>query len=323
MRSHAAQDLEFEKKFAIPGDRYHSVIQFGANTYKVIQFYGSPPCAAGGRKAPAEHSDVKLSSSISRTKRLILELALSNEWDYFITMTLDKDKVDRFDLEGWRKKFNDFLKYRRRKYGLKCSYLLVPEQHEDGAWHCHGLISGIPRQDLISFAELDKSGYRSAEGRRLPDDLINSDYLNWPDYQRAFGFCSLGPLKRPEAAAFYVTKYITKDLARCVSECGKHMYWPSKNLNRPIKFGEFYDRGSYIDSLLVNKYEFCATGIVLSDEGWDSDIAAGLIECVGGTVFNGGVKPHPAFVSAPEPSAAELEADRFYQISIAGMEVFQ
>lgn len=321
MRSHAGQDPEFVKKFALPGDRYHSVIQFGANTYKVIQYYGALPYGAGGHKAPAEHSDVKLSSSLSRTKRLILELALSNDWDYFITMTLDESKVDRFDLEGWRKKFNEFLKYRRKQYGLKCSYLLVPEQHQDGAWHVHGLVRGIPCQDLVSFAELDRKGYRSADGCRLPDKLINSDYLNWLDYQRSFGFCSLGPLKCPEAASFYVTKYITKDLARCVSECGKHMYWASKNLNRPIRFGEFYDRGPYIDSLLTNKYEFCATGIVLSDEGWDSETAAGLIECVGGTVFNGGVRPHPAFLSATEPSVAELEADRFHQVCIADLEV--
>lgn len=311
--------LDFRKKAAIPGDRWHSVLQYGGNTYKIIQYYGHPPTGVGGVKAPAEHSDVKLSSSLSRTRRLILDLALSNEWDAFVTMTLSPEKVDRFDLDGWHKKFKDFLKYRRKKYGLNCAYLLVPEQHEDGAWHAHGLIRGIPRSQLVSFAQLDRDGYRSPDGRRLPRKLVDSDYMNWAEYQRAFGFCSLGALRNPEAASFYVTKYITKDLARCVSECGKHMFWPSKFLNRPHKYGEFCTRSAYIDSLLVNKYEHCATGIVLSDEGWDTHIVGDMIESVGGTVFNGGVKPHPLLSSAPEISPAEREADDFYQICISDM----
>lgn len=90
------------------------------------------------------------------------------------------------------------------------------------------------------------------------------------------------------------------------------MYWASRDLNRPVKFGEFEDRSAYIDSLLVNKYEFCATGFVLPGEGWDSDLAAELIEAVGGNVFCGSA-PHPFFVPTSVPCAAELEADAFAQ----------
>lgn len=214
--------LEFSKKFDIPGDRYHLVTQFGDTTYKITQHYGFRPYVVPGPKAEAQHSDVKLSSSISRTKRVILELALSNDWDFFITMTLNENKADRFDLEAWHKKFREWLKYRRKEYGLNVSYLLVPEQHGDGAWHAHGLIRGISLLDLVPFSGMDKAGYRSKDGKRLPKKLRESDYLNWRDYERSFGFCSLGPLRSQEAASFYVTKYITKDLARCVSACGKH-----------------------------------------------------------------------------------------------------
>ena len=301
---------DYEKKFSLPGVRYHAVTQFRGDTYKITQHYGFRPNLVAGPKAPAEHSDVKLAASISRTKRSILELALCNDWDYFITMTLDEEKRNRFDLESWHKSFQEFLKYRRKRDHLNISYLLVPEQHGDGAWHCHGLIRGVMPLDLIPFSNMDKAGYLSKDGKRLPRKLRESDYLNWRDFQNSFGFCSLGRLVNCDAVSFYITKYITKDLARCVSTCGKHMYWASKKLNRPVKFGEFEDRNPYVDNILVNKYEFCATGFVIPGDGWCSDLAAEIIESVGGTVF-AGAKVHPAFARTDEPSEAELEADRF------------
>lgn len=307
-----ATSQDNEKKFAASGERYHLVTQFGDSIYKITQHYGLRPYLVRGPRAESQHSDVKLSSSVSRTKRLVLELALANDWDYFITMTLDEKKLNRFDLDAWHSKFQEWLKYRRKKYGWKISYLLVPEQHGDGAWHCHGLIKGVMPLDLVPFSNMDKAGYCSENGRRLKASLRNSDYLDWREYRNSFGFVSLGPLKSQQAASFYVTKYITKDLARCVSTCGKHMYWASRGLNRPVKFGEFEDRNSYIDSLLVNKYEFCATGFVLPGEGWCSDLAAEMIESVGGAVFSGS-KVHPVFAPAPAPCAAELEADDFAQ----------
>lgn len=304
---------EYAKKFAIPGLRYHSVIQFGDELYKITQHYASVGLVSfKAHKAEAQHSDTKLSSSISRTKRLVLELALCNDWDYFITLTLDKEKANRVDLDAWHKKFKEWLKYRRKTYGLKIAYLIVPEQHGDGSWHAHGLVRGIPSAELISFSQMDKDGYRTLRGKRLPIKLRESDYQNWPPFQKSFGYCSLGPIKNQQAASLYVSKYITKDLLRCVSQCGKHVYWCSQGLNRPVSFGEFVDRSAYIDSLLVNKYEFCATGFVLPGEGWTSDLAAELIESVGGQVFSGAVV-HPAFMASAESGPAELEADKFYE----------
>ena len=324
MHNGSPSRLDWDKKFNLSGERWHRVTQFGDCTYKITQHYGCRFLLPVGPKAPAQHSDVKLSSSISRTRRLILEYALANDWDYFITMTLDKEKGNRFDLEGWRKRFNEWLKYRRKEFGLKVAFILVPEQHGDGAWHAHGLIRGLDLceleqlsdlkdfgpGDLCSFESMDKLGYRTARGKRLPRKLVTSGYFNWPAFQNSFGYVSLGRLKCKEAASFYVTKYITKDLARCVDKVGGHIYWKTAGLNKPQNFGVFYDRNTYIDSLLVNKYEFCATGFVMPQEGWCSDLAAELIESVGGEVFAGS-KAHPLFESTEEPAPAELEADAF------------
>lgn len=303
---------ECAKKFALPGERLHTVTQYSNTCYKITQHYAPRQFFGPGPVAEFEHSDVKLSSSLSRTKRSLLELALSNDWEYFVTFTLSEENLDRFDLDGWHRKFKEWIKYRRKAHGLKCRYLLVPEQHKNGAWHAHGLMAG--NMDLVSFKDLDAQGYRSKNGFRLPEDVRESNYMNWFEFMDDFGFCSLGPLRSQEAAALYIQKYITKDLERCVSECGKHMYWPSRPLNRPRKFGEFVDRNNYIDGLLRNKYEFCATGLVLPSEFWDSETAAGLIEAVGGSVFDGaGFRPFWPEQAADKPSPAELEADAYAQ----------
>ena len=34
---------------------------------------------------------------------------------------------------------------------IKITFVLVPEQHKDGAWHEHGLISGLPGEDIRMF----------------------------------------------------------------------------------------------------------------------------------------------------------------------------
>ena len=310
-RFHFSRD-ECIKKFAIPGERYHLVTQYGGSVYKITQHYGPRQYFGPGPRGEFQHSDVKLSSSLSRTRRSLLDLALANDWDYFVTFTLSDENVDRFNLEAWHEKFKQWFKYRRKAKGLKCRYLLVPERHKNGAWHCHGLMAG--NMDLVSFKDLDAQGYRSSDGHRLPKYLRESNYMNWGEYQDDFGFCSLGPLRSQEAASIYVQKYITKDLERCVSECGKHMYWASRPLNRPRKFGEFIDRSSYIDSLLRNKYEFCATGLILPDEYWDSEMAAEMIDAVGGKVFDGAnVRPFSLLGTPDQPSPAESEADSYHQ----------
>ena len=258
------------------GDRLHTVYQLRGNMYKIVQLYRDDIRFGPGPREKQQHHDNKLDSSYSRAKREVLEYALCNPWDYFVTLTLDKDKRDRFDLDGWHKVFRQWVADQRKK-GLICKYLLIPEQHKDGAWHAHGFMSG--NMDVVRFSQL------AAEGVSMPDHLRYSDYFNWPLYQEKFGFCSLGPIHDPVACSFYVTKYITKDMSRCVSQVGKHLYWASRPLQKANKFGSFVNRDPYIDSFLRNKYDFCATGLVQPRAGWDSFVAGDIIEALGGDCF--------------------------------------
>lgn len=77
--------------------------------------------------------------SISRTKRNIREIALSNNFEYFATITVNSKNADRFSLdecqELLRKKFKKL-----KRINKNFAYIFITEKHKDGAFHFHGLI---------------------------------------------------------------------------------------------------------------------------------------------------------------------------------------
>lgn len=239
--------------------RDHSVYRYTDQIYKIVQFYTPRTLHLVGSKKEKKHYEDKLEASLSRSRRVILEKALCNPWDYFCTFTISGDKADRTDLHSWWKRFSQWLRDERKK-GFSISFLIVPEMHADGSWHAHGLLAGVPEDQLISFRQMDCAGYRSPDGRRLPLKLRKSRYYNWPAYQSRFGFCSLGKIKDPIACGFYITKYITKDRSSMVQDVGLHTYYLSRGLQSATKHLDFFDRDPFVDSLLVYKGQFCATG---------------------------------------------------------------
>ena len=91
----------------------------------------------GVSDSEVENNPFKFDSSLSRARSKFFELSYCNNWDYFITVTLDKNKYDRFNLEKFHKDFTTFLyEYKHRKY--KIAFLIIPEKHLSGAWHFHG-----------------------------------------------------------------------------------------------------------------------------------------------------------------------------------------
>ena len=297
-----------------PGeDRSHSVYRFTDEIYKVIQWNRVVSHFGPGPADTQKHYDSKLDSSLSRSRRMILEKALCNSWEWFCTFTIAEDKFNREDLISWRDCFTQWMRDQRKK-GFSIQYLIVPEQHADGSWHAHGFLSGIPETELISFWDMDKNGYRTSKGKRLPKKLRFSNYYNWPAYQKKFGFCSLGKIKNPVAAGFYITKYITKDNDRMVKEVGLHSYYSSKGLNVAEKHVDFFGRDPEIDRLLVNKYEFCSTGMTHIRDNCDWTFCQNYIDFAS-------LDPLEISGCADEKSFAELEADSYYdfeQITLYG-----
>lgn len=228
----------------------YNIYRYTDQIYKVVHFKSTMPGYRGS--GDVQHHDEKMDSSISRAKRVILELALCNDWKYFCTFTISGAKSDRQDLKAWNKKFKQWLRDQRKKFGRPFRFVLVPEQHADGSWHMHGLFDDSPT--LISFRELYD------RGENIPWKLVKGGYLNWPDYQKKFGFCSFGEIRNRVAVAFYITKYISKSLSETCMPVGMDLYSASDGLNRATLHGDVYGECSYLNSFLENHYEFCDTG---------------------------------------------------------------
>lgn len=104
------------------------------------------------------------------------------------------------------------------------------------------------------------------QGAYVPQKLVDGGFLNWPDYMDKFGFCSLAPVRDPIATAFYITKYVSKDLSRRAGDLGKHLYFHSRPLRKAVKASDVYAYNRQLEDYCVNDYDFCKTGMVQTDD---------------------------------------------------------
>ena len=166
-------------------------------------------------------NDEKLDCNIARARAKIFEYAICNDWDWFVNLTLDARKYDRFNLKGYIKDLTQWLRDYNKKHDLKIKYLFIPEQHQDGAWHIHGLLMGLPERFLSKFIP-----------GKHPQKLIDVGYLNWLDYYKKFGYVSVGRVGNHEAVSKYLTKYVSKDMANNNRELKAHLYYCSNGLKK-------------------------------------------------------------------------------------------
>ena len=170
----------------------------------------------------------KLEQSISRTKNSIYELAFCNEWEYFFTATLDKEKYPRDNLKLFRKNLTQYIRDQNKIHNYNIKYLLIPELHQDGkSWHMHGFLSGLPPEQLKKFKIGDKMGKKIAEKVKQGEEVFS-----WIGYSKKFGFCDLEKIKDHDSVSKYVMKYITKELGKCVTALNENMYFHSQGLNK-------------------------------------------------------------------------------------------
>lgn len=239
----------------------YSVKYYTDDLYKLVKF--NRPLMPRqsekvSRECPNERAldeSGKYYSAISRAKSTIYQIGVCNDWPFFCTFTIDPDKWNRYEFAPFYKAFTQWIRDYRKKYKCKIEYCFVPERHKDDAWHLHGFIRGIPMSHLSKFVRF-----------KHPQELVDGNFLNWEACSEKFGYCSLGFIKSSLGAAAYVTKYITKDLLRCNSSYGAHLYMCSIGLRRAVSLGYVYGEHSRLDAMLTEKGTFCQTGWVKSVE---------------------------------------------------------
>lgn len=171
----------------------------------------------------------KLATNISRARGKIFELSMSNPWTWFTTFTLSPEKYDRTELTSY-KKLAIWIRNYNRIHEINIRYLIIPELHLDGkSWHFHGLLEGLPREELEEF--------REEKGKKLPIQILiaikrGNRIYNWPAYQKAFGYITLSEIRNGIAVSKYICKYLTKSLNETGVGLQKHLYYCSQGLRR-------------------------------------------------------------------------------------------
>lgn len=146
-----------------------------------------------------------------RAAQRVRDYAMCNDFKYFVTLTLNKEKIDRYDVKNIVKTMNRWLDNRVRRDGLK--YVLVPERHADGAIHFHGFFNDAlyaVDSGTISLPG-DKKPHRPRNLEEKAKWLADGGHVvyNLPDW--SYGFTTAIELYGSYAASIgYVCKYIRK-----------------------------------------------------------------------------------------------------------------
>ena len=145
-----------------------------------------------------------------RARSEVFDLCRSNKFDFFITLTFDPRLVNSFDYKICT---DHIKKFCRRLRDLDCKYIIVPERHQSGRWHFHGLVKGV---------------FPLSQAVNPHTNKIIPDVFNTPLYD--YGYTTVSRIKDYQKVSTYVCKYLTKsmDLPRFSKR-----YWCSQGLLRP------------------------------------------------------------------------------------------
>lgn len=215
----------------------------------------------------ADKRDKSLISSLNRSKRMIYDYGRSNVWDWFLTFTFkEQEGFNRENYDSCKKKMLKWLKNCRERYCPDMKYLVVPEQHESGAWHFHALISNVNELtfDIAvnnqKYLKKDGEYVVNAKGQRIRNKYYG-EYLrtSYPDGDYIYnikefknGFTTATKIIDTKKSVSYIAKYITKDL--CSTTLGSRRYFPSNNLDLPVASFSLIDHNCL--NKLLQKIEY-------------------------------------------------------------------
>lgn len=162
----------------------------------------------------AERGEAAKTANLERAQRRarsqLRDIALCTPFTYFVTLTLDPGRIDRYDPAAVTKRLNQWLDNNVRRRGL--CYVLVPELHKDGAIHFHGFFNdALP---VVASGVVDKSGH--------PVYNLPGWTLGFTTAIRLYGDY--------RAAVSYVTKYISKS----ADKVGGRWYYSGGDVRRPV-----------------------------------------------------------------------------------------
>ena len=159
--------------------------------------------------------------SMNRSKNNLMDILKSNEFNFFVTLTFDKTKIDRLDDNKTRKAFTQWANNITRNLP-NLIYVAVPEYHKKGGLHFHLLIGGATAEDL----GLEDSGKRVKSGRCKGQIIFNVSKWNRKGFSTATEILDINAVK------FYLSKYLTKSKVD-PRFYNKKRFYVSRNIKLP------------------------------------------------------------------------------------------
>ena len=191
-------------------------------------------------KAGASEASADRARRRAATK--VRDIALSNRFRWFVTLTLDRERIDRYDVGVITKKLNQVMDNLVRRRGL--AYVLVPERHKDGAVHFHGFFT-----DAVRAVE---SGHTDGAGHKV---------YNLPEW--TLGFSTAIELYGTYSSAVgYVCKYVRKQ----DEKIGGRWFYSGGKLAKPavsypdVEWREAHEAGGYEFSVGGSSYVILKSG---------------------------------------------------------------
>lgn len=167
-----------------------------------------------------EAQEERTRKQIYAIRRRIKWYALSNDFRWFVTLTFDPEKIDSFNFEIAKKALLKWCRFMRDRY-KRFDYIIIPELHQSGAVHFHGLLGDVS----ANFVE--------ATHPRTGKSLVRHDrqVYNLADWK--YGFSDCEQIESLERAASYITKYVTTALLTNKEMYNKKRYFNSQGLHKP------------------------------------------------------------------------------------------
>lgn len=181
--------------------------------------------------------------SLRRTKVLMNMLLEMNDFDWFATLTFDREKIDR---TNDKLIYDAYVKYINniKKQFPSFKYLTVLERHEDGCIHFHLLIAGLTPKQL----GLVNSGKVCCSWALYKNKICSKEYFERTKDQHKltdtdgltvynvttfpYGLTTVTRIASRERCNSYVKKYINKDIGKSTDIFKKRFFY-SRNLSVP------------------------------------------------------------------------------------------
>lgn len=206
------------------------------------ELFGDKPTFRQGFVPTPKTKEELLDASRRRARRKIFDYIICNEFDMFVTLTLDKSQIDRNDYGAVIKRLSTWLGNRVKRKGIR--YIGVPEYHKNGGLHFHFAVNGAESFKLVDSGTVTVDGLKkpikraTAEKRGIPSSDWHTVY-NLPEWKLGFSTAIL-TYGDPGALAYYLSKELCKDVQKklvdggSIEKIGGRWYLHGGQFNKPV-----------------------------------------------------------------------------------------